>query len=284
MTAHYAVNCQAEQTGLIPAGLGVLAVIHDDIDPGDKFFGTKPFDAAGIKRVHNRLMSPRSGYFSGLEQGAHMVCGNEIDNDWSTWIIPYYQQVRAQRPDLKLHHPAPNTEGQYPYDPAIAAVCDVIDQHVGIGYDGSGNVVFFPWPTPVMFGKPVWITEVEVDQNYPELMSQIPACMEHFADAGYQMVCAWGWNGSTPDVLFHPDVLAAIQALSQPQGGTPVAIDPSIQQVLDQNALIADALYDLTKVLDAIVATDPADGPARSPIQDAKTKVNALNPAKFTFQ
>ena len=273
----YAVNCQAELTSKVPTGMGVLAIIHDDIPVTDPLFGTRPFDAAGVRRVHNRLMSPRSGYYFGLEQGAHLVCGNEQDNDWPTWAAAYYQQVRANRPDLKLHHPAPNTAGQFPYDPAIAAVCDVIDQHVGIGYDADGNVVFFPEPTPVMFGKPVWITEVEVDQNDPELMGQIPAAMQHFANAGYEVVCAWGWNQSEPDVLWRPDILAAIQALPQPQGGPPVAVDPEVQQVLEQNAHIAQAEYDLVKMLEGVQGVDPAL------LQDAKAHVNALNPSKFTF-
>ncbi len=56
-----------------------------------------------------------------------------------------------------------------------------------------------------------------------------------------------------------------------------MATDPAIQQVLDQNALIADALYDVVKIIDAQPVT------AGALLQDAKTKVNALNPAKFVF-
>jgi len=81
------------------------------------------------------------------------------------------------------------------------------------------------------------------------------------------------------------DIAAAKAAIQQAaQGGTTMAVDPTIQQVLAQNALIADALYDLTKLA---VAGEIAGafGPASHAdvLQDAKTKVNALNPGKFVF-
>ncbi len=74
-----------------------------------------------------------------------------------------------------------------------------------------------------------------------------------------------------------PDLIeAARQAIAALQGGGDMA-DPKVDQVLAQNALIADALYDLVKALAAQAEIDPAL------LQDAKTKVNALNPGKFTF-
>ena len=212
------VNCLAEMTSLPLAGLPVLAVIHDDFAPTNNFAGLLPY--TNTYRAHNRLMSPRSEYFRQLEQGAHMVNGNENDSDWFTWELEYLQYVRATRPDLRLHHPAPNTNGEYPYDPAIAAACDIIDQHVGIGADSNGTVVFFPAPTPVMFGKPVWITEVEVDPNYPELISAIPDAIAYYQRAGYQAVFAWGVAPTEPDVLFHKDIMTRILALNTPNQTT----------------------------------------------------------------
>ncbi len=79
-------------------------------------------------------------------------------------------------------------------------------------------------------------------------------------------------------------IAAARAAIAASQGGTHVATDPKVQQVLDQNSLIADALYDLTKLM-AIAEINGTLGPGSHAalLQDAKTKVNALNPAKFTF-
>ena len=209
------VNCPAEMTALVPAGLAVLALIHDDFDPSNPYFGTKPFDARGLVRIHNRLMSPRSQFFKNLEDGAHLGCGNEQDEDWYTWQLDWIENdVRPWGHGLKVHHPAPNTEGQFPYDPAIAEACDVIDQHIGIGRDASGKVVFFPEPTPEMFGKRVWITEEEVDPAYPELIDAIPDATQYYLEAGYDVVIAWGLDPAIPDVLLHPDVLARIVALN----------------------------------------------------------------------
>jgi hypothetical protein len=62
-----------------------------------------------------------------------------------------------------------------------------------------------------------------------------------------------------------------------------MADDPT-QQVLAQNALIADALYDLVQ-LAAAGEIAGAFGPVShaAVLQDAKTKVNVLNPDKYRF-
>ncbi len=55
--------------------------------------------------------------------------------------------------------------------------------------------------------------------------------------------------------------------------------DDPVAQVLTQNALIADALYDLVQFIDGMTL----DAREAAILQDAKTKVNALNPYLFTF-
>jgi len=51
------------------------------------------------------------------------------------------------------------------------------------------------------------------------------------------------------------------------------------EQILQQNSLIADALYDLVRSMDS---NQPV-GTLEALFQDAKTKVNALNPDKYRF-
>ncbi len=59
-------------------------------------------------------------------------------------------------------------------------------------------------------------------------------------------------------------------------------VDSAVQQVLDQNAHIAQALYDVAKVISAY-PTSQAGGPFADLAADLRTHVNALDPSKFTF-
>lgn len=107
-----------------------------------------------------------------------------------------------------------------------------------------------------------------------DLLTRYSALLEQFPQILLATVfSADGW----PSFYFADD-------RQQFSGGNHMATpttDPAVQQVLDQNALIAQALYDLTKVISQYPSS--AGEPFADLVQDAKTKVNALNPAKFTF-
>ncbi len=145
--------------------------------------------------------------------------------------------------------------GQY------AAELQAYGQAIGLPYV-LGGLVFTATPTAD------W--EAFSTEGLP--LAGIPKLGPHCILPAGGDTLAWAMQAPIVKQIDRTDVLRAVK------GGT--MTDPTIQQLLDQNALIADALYDTTKALDAIVS---GGGPARDAIQDAKTKVNALNPAKFTF-
>ena len=55
----------------------------------------------------------------------------------------------------------------------------------------------------------------------------------------------------------------------------------TLEQLADQNSHIGQAMYDLVKACEAFAVGKPQDGAAA--LQDAKTHINALDPARFDF-
>ncbi len=269
-----ALNCPREGLSYVQDSDPILGIPHDDMpDP----FG--PF--AGKNVILWRCMSPRSQLYRALPHGAHVVGANEDEQDWPTWYAGWVQEVRANRPDLVIHHPPANTQGQFPVDPALLAMCDVLDVHVATFWTADQMRA---WVAPMLAGsgKPWWATEVEADPLDPGQMALLLDGAHMALDAGAKVACLWGARQDFPDVLFHPEILAAVRQFNA--GETNVATDPQIAQVLAQNDLIADALYDLTQLM-AIAEIAGALGPGSHAalLQDAKTKVNALNPGKYVF-
>lgn len=154
-------------------------------------------------------------------------------------------------------------------DMTVLAQCD---------YYGLHATVNSPVPPAVLYGKPVIVTELEKTPRVDSEWSLVPPWMAVCPAPAFFF--AWRWRDNAAqqvDLADHPDIAARIVALNQTSGEPTVAVDPSVQQVLDQNAYIAQAQYDIVKMLAAVPNVDP------NLLQEAKTMVNALNPAKFTF-
>jgi hypothetical protein len=275
------------QAGVDPGSIPVLAILHDDT-PTLMSISLSAF--VGLTVAVYRCMTPNSQLpliaptDGGLPAGAHIIGWNEADESQSWWD-QWWQDVRAKRADLIIHYGAPNVDGQWPLNLPLLAQLDVQDAHIGSTFS----------PPARANAKPAWVTEIDIDPNrfsvtggpYPwgspadmtAAYAELLACMERCLTAGMPAF-AWGIQSYAPEAAYDPTTVAAISALNTKYAGeTNVAVDPTIQQVLAQNALIAQALYDMVRTLNGGQTQAERD----ACVQDAKTQINALDPARFTF-
>ncbi len=231
-----------------PATLPVLAIVSDWMRDLSAFAG-----------LDVRLWR----FMGGLEQ-AIALAPNSADVCWwnepasgdRTPLLDEVLAMRQARPGVRIHYGAEHVGGTP--SPALVAACDVLDVHCPI---------WIPAPAGC------WVTELELTPTAPEWGEVVDWCR-----AASVPVFVWGADLERADINDHQDILAALAALNH-QGGTHMA-DPAIEQVLAQNALIAAALYDIANILNAgtVTGVDPAL------LQDAKTRINAIDPHRFNFK
>ena len=291
--ASFLAACQ--QAGVDPGSLPALYCLHDDTEDSTNASIKAALDARLWVRiwrcmVNNSRLAPTRIPAVDLKGNPSVIQGwNEADDssgypNLPGWVDGWQQWAYSLNRGLQIIYGAPNVDGFLTENTALEASLDLVGRHIGS--------TFSPPPASVQ-GKPVWVTEIDIDPTrfmwgdkasmaaaYVELVGCIERCLQ-----GGVSAFAWGMLPYFPDACVDPTTIAAIAALNTKYAGEPnVAVDPAIQQVLDQNGLIADALYDLTKATDIIASSaSPAAAGMGTLIQDAKTKVNALNPAKFTF-
>lgn len=183
------------QKGMPNPGCPVLAVVDDWMTDLTAF---SQYDVA-IWRTMNR-----SGYKL-LPPNAHLTFDNEDDSGPDrSWRIPLVQQIRAERPDIKIHCPPEKVNERNQYDPALMAMCDIIDVHAAV----------FEPPAKDWFDKPYWITELEADPGYPAQMPQLVTTAEAWDRLGISCFI-WGASSDEADINAYPDLLAQIRQYNQ---------------------------------------------------------------------
>lgn len=253
------------QSGQVPPGCPVVAVVSND--------WMRRLDwLAGVQVAAYRLMARLQNIQQLVPAGSDLLLWNEDDDgpdrSWRSGAVTV-----ARAAGYRVHYGAERWDQWERYDAALAARCDVVDYHVNVDAGQSA-------PTTA-FGKPVWVTEVETSPAAPR-WDLLLAAMRASA-----LPCfAWGASPSRADVNDHPDVIAAIAAMSYSKSSNGATGDigmaddtgAKLDQLLAQNAHIAQALYDLAKRAGETDATA-----SETELQDAKAHINALNPGKFTF-
>lgn len=116
-----------------------------------------------------------------------------------------------------------------------------------------------------------------------EYLNELTLFYNEFLKDNYVLGAVVFTAGPTQDWLnFSTDELDTSRFYTINEGDN--MADPTVAQLLAQNALLAQASYDDAQLLDKLIAQLAPNDPAIAAlIQDSKTNVNALNPAKFTF-
>ena len=196
--------------------LPVLGILHDDTD---ETLGPCMQEFAPLNVVIYRCMSAnsqlpiRNATNGGIPANTEIIGWNEHDDVQSFWDI-WWQQVRAQRPDLKIHYGAPDVNNLWPRNDPLQAELDFADVHIG----SSG---FMPQPATID-GKTTVVTEIDIDPNrftwgddtsmkaaYDELLVQVEACLKLGLD-----VYVWGILAQAPDASISPYVIASLAGLN----------------------------------------------------------------------
>lgn len=221
-------NDTCSKAGISPSTLPVLAIIHDD-DP--HMMAESLYLFSGYNVVVWRCMSPnsqlplRAPADGGLPHGAHIIGWNEHDgtdpdSPMPGWIDPWWQEVRAKRPDLVIHYGAPNVDNQWPENQPLEASLDIVDRHIGATFQPPSNTIQ---------GRPVWVTEIDVDPNHPESMDEVVACAQRSVSAGIPAFI-WGMDNDIPDAVYNPDILKGLVQINKEQNN--MALDPEVESAM----------------------------------------------------
>ena len=269
------------QAGIDPTSVPVLAVMHDDTDQllHETFDGFTGLDVRLWRCMANNSQLPiRPAAQGGLPIDSSIVAWNEADDSSAYpnlpgWVDAWWQQCRSQRPDLTIQYGAPNVDGFLLENTALEASLDLVGRHIGS--------TFTP-PAATIQGKPAWVTEIDIDPtrftwgdqaSMTAAYAELTGCMERCLQAGVPAF-AWGMLPYFPDACLDPTTIAAIAALNTKYAGatnvaTPSETDEQAQRDQEEAQFqhLAEAVYAMLQG-----RTD-----------DAKTQVNALDPAHFAF-
>jgi len=198
--------------GIDHTTIPVLYILHDDTEQTlDSCL--QAAENAQLNIAIYRCMTPNSRLAPlRLPVGAHIIGWNEADQP-TDWWDSWWKWVRTLSNNLVIHYGAPNVNNQWPENAPLEAALDVVDRHIGS--------TFSP-PTPTIEGKPVSVTEVDIDPNRftwgdPNSMSQayteLISCMKNCLAAG-EDVYAWGILQDQPDAAISLKVLVAIRDMN----------------------------------------------------------------------
>jgi hypothetical protein len=272
------------QASVDPSSLPVLYCLHDDTEASTDASIQAALDAKLWVRiwrcmVNDSRLAPTRIPATDIKGAPSIIQGwNEADDSSAYpnlpgWVDGWWQWTYSLNRGLEIIYGAPNVDGFLLENTALEASLDLVGRHIGS--------TFTP-PAATIQGKPAWVTEIDIDPtrftwgdqaSMTAAYAELIGCMERCLQAGVPAF-AWGMLPYFPDACLDPTTIAAIAALNTKYAGatnvaTPSETDEQAQRDQEEAQFqhLAEAVYAMLQ----------------SRTDDAKTQINALDPAHFTF-
>ena len=257
--ASFLVACQ--YAGADPRSIPVLYSLHDDTEISTNASIQAALDAHLWVRiwrcmVSNSKLAPTRIPATDIKGAPSIIQGwNEADDNSAYpnlpgWVDGWWQWVYSLNRGMQIIYGAPNVDGFLLENTALEASLDLVGRHIGS--------TFTP-PASMIQGKPVWVTEVDIDPTRftwgdPVSMAaayvELVGCMERCLDAGVTAF-AWGMLPGIPDACLDPTTIAAIAALNTKYAGVINVATPTTPEQT-QDAKIAQEATQNTDLVEAL--------------------------------